>query len=607
MVDEVISKKRITEYVNEVTMDTLDDNDVIFIDSTHRGTRKFRLKGVQDAITKNQNEGIKSSGVSVTSNNYSDIITNINDQPVNTIYSYGGGLQSSIANLPSSASLSIMHYTYRYSVATGVSQVMIAIERSGENPSMYFRSTSGTPATWGSWMKVANSADIEAIRQELDNLDIETDVTLSISGKPADAKATGDAMNDVKENLNKTLENFETLVFINLFDPSTIKNGGYYKPNGSLATDANSYYTETYIPIDPNTRYSYGSSSTSIQICTYDSNKIFIERLVSTASVLNYQFNSNVAFVRTSSYRQDYSDFVFAKNDDYSHISARNPIMINGDMVTGDETDVEALHLTKTATNIIIDMGKLRYTVSHFTDNNIRVDVWRIARCDANINGSYAPVWQLSDADGVIMIDGEDDFLGGYHGDELQTAMHIFVDGVEIGETDTADTDFTELMMYIESDVYHCNTSSKADVVAFKRNKIIKFNADGYTVENCWTAQEALNIKHVYLGMLSVQKYVNNDPNQIMINGYHCNHDYILRDINTTTSGNSAVTDVVFNTVFGDIGMKLSNNVSTLPYNGFVVDYPTASIKRLKAYFENTSTTISAGDIIRGKSLIYFN
>jgi hypothetical protein len=214
-------------------------------------------------------------------------------------------------------------------------------------------------------------------------------------------------------------------------------------------------------------------------------------------------------------------------------------------------------------------------------------------------------VWQLSDADGVIGIDGEDDFLGGYHGDEIQTAIRIFIDGVEINETDAADTDFTELMMYVESDVYHCNTSEKADVVAFKRNKIIKFNADGYTVENCWTAQEALNIKHAYIGMLSIQKYVNNDTNQIMLSGYHCNHDYKLRDINTITSANSAVTDVVFNTIFGDIGMKVSNNVSTLPYVGFVVDYPTASIKRLKTYFENTSTSISAGDIIRGEILTY--
>lgn len=162
MADEVITKKRITEYATEVTVDELDNSDVIFIDSTQHGTRKLRLKGVQDAITKIQNEGIKSSGVSVTSENYTTTITDVNNQPVNTIYAYGSGLQSSIANLPSNVALSIMHYTYKHSVATGVGQVMIAIERSGESPAMYFRSTSGSPVAWGSWVKMANWSDLNS-------------------------------------------------------------------------------------------------------------------------------------------------------------------------------------------------------------------------------------------------------------------------------------------------------------------------------------------------------------------------------------------------------------------------------------------------------------
>lgn len=167
MADE-ISKKRITEYTTEVTVDELDDSDVIFIDSTQHGTRKLRLKGVQDAITNIENECIKSSGVSVTKDNYATTITNVNNQPVNTIYAYAAGLQSSITNLPSNAALNILHYTYKYSTATNVGQVMIAIERSGDNPAMYFRSTSGSPVTWGSWVKMANNADVEAIREELD-------------------------------------------------------------------------------------------------------------------------------------------------------------------------------------------------------------------------------------------------------------------------------------------------------------------------------------------------------------------------------------------------------------------------------------------------------
>lgn len=218
MADELV-KKRITEYTTEVTADDLDNSDVIFVDSTQHGTRKLRLKGIRDIISCIQNEGIKSSGVSVTADNYATTITNVNDQPVNTIYAYAAGLQSNISNLPSNAALNILHYTYKYSVSTNVGQVQIAIERSGENPAMYFRTTSGTPVTWGSWVKMANNADVEAIREELDNLDIETDATLSISGKPADAKATGDEISDIKADLISHAVNFSRL------ERGTVENG----------------------------------------------------------------------------------------------------------------------------------------------------------------------------------------------------------------------------------------------------------------------------------------------------------------------------------------------------------------------------------------------
>jgi len=186
----------------------------------------------------------------------------------------------------------------------------------------------------------AVGTEIGEVKDALDNLDIETDTTLSVSGKPADSKKVGDEITNLKANLNKTAK-FKSLVFMNLFDPTTIISGGYYGNNGKITADANSYYNEAYISIESDELYSYGGTSTSIQICTYDSTKTFIERINSTAPILNHQFNSNVAFIRTSSYRQDYSDFVFAKSDDYEHISASNPIMIDGDKITSIEFDTD--------------------------------------------------------------------------------------------------------------------------------------------------------------------------------------------------------------------------------------------------------------------------
>lgn len=43
-----------------------------------------------------------------------------------------------------------------------------------------------------------NTASLDDLRDDLDNLDVETDKTLSVDGKPADAKAVGDIVNPMR-------------------------------------------------------------------------------------------------------------------------------------------------------------------------------------------------------------------------------------------------------------------------------------------------------------------------------------------------------------------------------------------------------------------------
>ena len=158
----------------------------------------FKFPGVPDTFI--IPKSIISSEIEVTSDNYATIITNLDDQPVNTIYSYAENLQSHVSNLPSNKAMTIVNLAQKST--GGLGQVMLAVERNGSGDYLYFRTMGGSPAAWSGWVKVANNADVEAVREALDNLDIETDKTLSIDGKPADAKATGDKINDIKADLS---------------------------------------------------------------------------------------------------------------------------------------------------------------------------------------------------------------------------------------------------------------------------------------------------------------------------------------------------------------------------------------------------------------------
>jgi hypothetical protein len=58
---------------------------------------------------------------------------------------------------------------------------------------------------------VLTEADKEEIARKVDTIiDAETDKTLSISGKPADAGAVGDELSDIKADLNDSKDSIET-------------------------------------------------------------------------------------------------------------------------------------------------------------------------------------------------------------------------------------------------------------------------------------------------------------------------------------------------------------------------------------------------------------
>lgn len=255
---------------------------------------------------------------------------------------------------------------------------------------------------------------------------------------------------------------------------------------------------------------------------------------------------------------------------------------------------------TKTSTALVVTLGKIKYEVNKYNNSTIRAYLWRTNACRVlDGNGVYQTVWADSDSDGVVKISGESDFIGGYHGDETETLFHLFVDGVEYNENSTFENKpFNEIVFYFESDVYHCNTSETPDVVAFKRNKIIKFNKDGYTVENYWTAQENLTCEISYCGMLSVEN--------ALINAYNTNKDYKYKALEDGGTNRSAdITEVCFATPYGDLGISVENVYPNAHY-GCVVSTYTGRMKVYASQFSSSAHgALSAGDVLRAKATIW--
>lgn len=271
--------------------------------------------------------------------------------------------------------------------------------------------------------------------------------------------------------------------------------------------------------------------------------------------------------------------------------------------------DAAAGTVTGYGNKLIVRINNAQYEVRHVTDQTTRTDTWRVFSGAILARDSYEMLWNGQDADGVVKLLGEDDFIGGFHGDEIirenGDAFYVYIDGVKQASMTFGQKTFREMVVYQESDIYHCNTSSASANVAFIRNKAIVFNKEGLKIKNYWIAQETVNVIRAFFGMLTVLLY-QSDGASIMCNGFSTDVDYAYNPANTTTALSPNMREVIMHSAFGDIIIKMSNNTET-NYRGYVHYYNTGDL-RSKAYlgpvYNDSGITLNANDVLRGETLI---
>lgn len=313
----------------------------------------------------------------------------------------------------------------------------------------------------------------------------------------------------------------------------------------------------------------------------------------------------NYLVVQASLTKQPFLQIVEGEQSDFSAdtYAAQYGYFPSDNTEVYSKTEVNSL-LEKTTYSIdgnimTIRMGKAEYKFQRITNNSINIDTWRLYQGAIVENGTSYVMWVNSDAEGAIQITGEEDFVSGYHGDEIMNSIHVFVDGAEIDlTTSVSDALFKNMTVYVESDVYHCNTSASASNKAFKRYKKLTFKENTVKISNCYIAQEALSIAQARIALFQCYKA----PDSIdFFTDYSVNTDYkhyAVSEIATVKPASSdRMTEADLHTVFATIVFKYLFG-SDQSYMGSVVNF--ASQNRVKFYFDtiNSETQVSQGEKI---------
>jgi hypothetical protein len=262
-------------------------------------------------------------------------------------------------------------------------------------------------------------------------------------------------------------------------------------------------------------------------------------------------------------------------------------------------------YISRNSKIITVCVGKAKYYIYFVNNEGINASIWRCYK--AEILGSdnqYHVLWDGSDADGVVKIANESDFVGGFHGDELLLSMKLFIDGVEVTDEAFDMREFKRADIYIESQLYHCSESVDTNTVTFNRFKTISFYDDVMEMQNKLIALEDLKISLCYLGMLSVNRFDSADGVTTMLNGYHTDADYQFR--NGTSIPTESLNQVIMHTIHGDVCIT-AKNMSRQMYKGSVASYTaSAENNRLKVYMgpvmanDTSPITIQKNEVLRG-------
>ena len=329
----------------------------------------------------------------------------------------------------------------------------------------------------------------------------------------------------------------------------------------------------------------------------FDSSKNYLSRTLLTSEMTSVEIPNNAVYYRVMAQKSDFNARNYNYYVGFANLTYFVPCKANCNNLIKLQSDTNEISFSLVNNIYTINNGA-EYTFKLVTDNTKNLNTYRLYKMMVNGN----KVFEAVDGEGVVKINGETDFIGGYHGSEQMTAIRVFRDGTEITNlTEVNLSSCKNLTFYVDSDVYHCyQDSAVASIVAFKKHKMLMFEQGKLTIANDYTAQDNFNMIGARLALLSVDKVT-------AFTSYSVNSDYHVYNVaDFSTShpvASTAMTEAIINYTGKIIRFKSLEN-SDQNYCGTIQDFTT----RLKFYFDtmkyNEVVPVVSGEKILSKFTI---
>ena len=240
------------------------------------------------------------------------------------------------------------------------------------------------------------------------------------------------------------------------------------------------------------------------------------------------------------------------------------------------------------STTYYITFSEYTAKLDRIDNDNANAHLWNITNIK---KGNDILVPDGTDIIGPIKEDGESDFMGGVHGDEINTSFAIYIDGALYDMQSTVYFDTLDICMISNMQ----RVSTKENV--FTRTVNIHISGNEITISNQYKAlvNNITVSRATNGGLIAVRNTI--------LNGIYMNN-YFANSAPTVGISNNSIENTLakFFTTLGTITVENIIGHEKSTYGGRWAVFTNESPVRTKSYFDviSSNTIVNTGDLITG-------